>query len=117
MKFATLCFLLLSAFHAWAAPLPSATEDSEECEPPAAVIRSPESVIRVGYTPFGLMIDERLMLGGQVGETALIETHGRAAGQLGGTSTAHEMLPLAVAPEEEIKCQPHDGQEDEHHPA
>lgn len=62
MKFATLCFLLLSAFHAWAAPLPSATEDSEECEPPAAVIRSPESVIRVGYTPFGLMIDERLML-------------------------------------------------------
>ena len=62
MKFATLCFLLLSAFHAWAAPLPSATEDSEECEPPAAVIRSPESVIRVGYTPFGLMIDEQLML-------------------------------------------------------
>lgn len=62
MKLATLCFLLLSVFHAWAAPLPSATEDSEECEPPAAVIRSPESVIRVGYTPFGLMIDERLML-------------------------------------------------------
>jgi two-component system sensor histidine kinase TtrS len=62
MKFATLCLWLLSAFHAWASPLPSATEDSEECEPPAAVIRSPESVIRVGYTPFGLMIDERLML-------------------------------------------------------
>ena len=41
---------------------PSTVGSDQFCEPPAVVNRSPESVIRVGYTPFGLMADERLML-------------------------------------------------------
>ena len=41
---------------------PSTVGSDQFCEPPAVVNRSAESVIRVGYTPFGLMADERLML-------------------------------------------------------
>lgn len=57
--FLVLCTLALSA----QAALPDApAAGSDACEPPAVVNRSPESVIRVGYTPFGLMADEKLML-------------------------------------------------------
>lgn len=55
--------LLALAAAAAAAQTPVPEADSmDECEPPAAVVRSPEAPIRVGYTPFGLMIDERIML-------------------------------------------------------
>lgn len=57
-------FLVLStlALSAQAALPPAPAAGGDACEPPAVVNRSPESVIRVGYTPFGLMADEKLML-------------------------------------------------------
>ena len=64
MKWAILGVTVFAAAQAIAeqsASTPTA-EQENDCEPPAAVIRSVDSAIRVGYTPFGLMIDERLML-------------------------------------------------------
>lgn len=56
----TAAALILSAFGTALAADPP--PDALQCEPPAVVNRAPDSVIRVGYTPFGLMADERLML-------------------------------------------------------
>lgn len=64
MRYSVLLTALLTLFQAcacWSATMPD-DDSGDDCEPPAAAIRSPETVIRVGYTPFGSMIDERLML-------------------------------------------------------
>ncbi len=52
-----LSILLLSR-----AALATSQEAPTYCAPPAVVNTAAESLIRVGYTPFGLMADERLML-------------------------------------------------------
>ncbi|MGN1209938.1 MAG: phosphate/phosphite/phosphonate ABC transporter substrate-binding protein [Duodenibacillus sp.] len=62
MKKAWLVFVWMCVFSAQAALPPASADSALQCEPPAVVNRSPESVIRVGYTPFGLMADEKLML-------------------------------------------------------
>ena len=64
MKHVRLWLVGLAAWQAFAAhALELDRQDEfEQCEPPAAVIRDEQIPIRVGYTPFGSKIDERLML-------------------------------------------------------